>query len=346
MNAALSSNLILSDMTDSSILSLSAYTISQLPGIVAFTKTHESIYIGATPYCANLFGLKDPHHIFGLNDFELKTPTVESAENFRNEDKKIFANNDPSTFFQINICADGKRHFFLSQKIPVNNYHGKVIGLNCVANEITNPCVTKTIMYLLSSNKFFINCKETSFNLMVDDGHLFNELTVFENEVLYLFNIGFSQKDIGFMANISLREITKCLESIRFKLKCTYHDLNNLCLKKNFHEIIPKSLLDRIFSQLMLPNKKFESIESNTPIYSELSKYKFIDKQKNSSLKLTQQQSQCLYYLLQGKGIKEIALEVQLSSRTVEHYISDIRKKNGYDSIKQLLVNVYFNPFA
>lgn len=85
---------------------------------------------------------------------------------------------------------------------------------------------------------------------------------------------------------------------------------------------------------------------ANALLWSESVQYRFKDKQRNSFLKLTQQQSQCLYYLLQGKGIKEIALEMHLSSRTVEHYITDLRRKNGYDSTKQLLINVCYDYFA
>ena len=55
MKTATGSNLILSALSDSAILSMSAYTMSQLPG-VAFTKTHESIYVAANPYSAYLYG--------------------------------------------------------------------------------------------------------------------------------------------------------------------------------------------------------------------------------------------------------------------------------------------------
>ncbi len=345
MNSISESNLILSEMTDPAILSLSAYTMSQLQGI-AFTKTNESIYVGANQYSSHLYGLKDPQQIIGLNDYELKSAVVESADDFRSEDKKLFATGELYTSLHINNYLNGEQHIFLTKKIPIKNYQGKVIGLNCVANEITNPCVIKTIMYLLRSNKFFINDKKTKFNLGVDDGSLFSELNTFENEVLYLFNIGFSQIDIAYMENISSRQVKKCLESIKFKLKCSYQELTNICLRKNYHAIMPKSLLDRMFARLVLPNKMFESMTTNSQLCDESVKYKFKDKQRNSFLTLTQQQSQCLYYLLQGKGIKEISLELQLSSRTVEHYITDLRRKNGYDSTKKLLINVYFDLFA
>lgn len=78
------SNLILSELSDSVILSMSAHTMSQLPGI-AFTKTRESIYMGANPYSAHLYGLKDPQQIIGLNDYELKSAVVESADDFRED---------------------------------------------------------------------------------------------------------------------------------------------------------------------------------------------------------------------------------------------------------------------
>jgi|TARA_R110002126_G_scaffold1177_4_gene7011 DNA-binding CsgD family transcriptional regulator len=341
----LASNLILSKLSDADILSMSAQTMSQLPGI-AFTKTCESIYIGANSYSSHLYGLKNPQQIIGLNDYELKSSVVESADDFRNEDKKIFNHGKIYISLHINNYLAGKRHVFLTQKIPVKNFHGNVIGLNCVANEIINPCATNTIMNLLRSNKFFINYRKEKFNLEVDDGSLFYELNAFENEVLYLFNIGFSQKDIGYIENTSLRQIIECLEFIRFKLKCSYQELTNLCLKKHYHKIIPKSLLDKIFSRLMLPNKKLDPMPLSETRCNESIQYQFKDKQRNSFLTLTRQQSQCLYYLLQGKGAKEIARELQLSNRTVEHYVTDIRRKNGYASTKQLLVNVHFDPSA
>lgn len=54
---------------------------------------------------------------------------------------------------------------------------------------------------------------------------------------------------------------------------------------------------------------------------------------------LSAQQSRCLTLLLQGKSAKEIALEMNLSYRTVEHYFEKIRKMLGCSSNKELIAN-------
>jgi DNA-binding CsgD family transcriptional regulator len=68
--------------------------------------------------------------------------------------------------------------------------------------------------------------------------------------------------------------------------------------------------------------------------------YSFLDKETGTILNLSEQKKHCLYFLLQGKSAKEIAQEMHLSSRTVEHYLAEVRRKNGYASIKQLLARV------
>lgn len=44
-------------------------------------------------------------------------------------------------------------------------------------------------------------------------------------------------------------------------------------------------------------------------------------------IKLSKREEDCLYYLLQGKTAKETARFLNLSHRTVEAYIDNIRKK-------------------
>lgn len=47
----------------------------------------------------------------------------------------------------------------------------------------------------------------------------------------------------------------------------------------------------------------------------------------NHNIPLSKQQAECLYYLAKGMTSKQIANEMDLSYRTVEHYVSDIKCK-------------------
>ncbi len=52
---------------------------------------------------------------------------------------------------------------------------------------------------------------------------------------------------------------------------------------------------------------------------------------------LTQRQLDCLYYLVKGMAMKQIAKELSLSPRTVEHYIDAIKQKLNCESRVELI---------
>ena len=57
----------------------------------------------------------------------------------------------------------------------------------------------------------------------------------------------------------------------------------------------------------------------------------------SQSVNLTSRQADCLYYLAQGMTAKAIASTLQLSVRTVEHYIENIKHKLGCYSRSDLI---------
>lgn len=64
----------------------------------------------------------------------------------------------------------------------------------------------------------------------------------------------------------------------------------------------------------------------------------FVDTRKNHIISISQRRKKSLYWLLQGLSTKEIASRCKLSVRTIEHHIEHIRRENGYESVRAILL--------
>ena len=61
----------------------------------------------------------------------------------------------------------------------------------------------------------------------------------------------------------------------------------------------------------------------------------FSAKNNESATELTKRQLSCLYYLVRGMTVKQIAKALKLSPKTVEHYLETIKKKlNCYNRVE------------
>lgn len=91
-------------------------------------------------------------------------------------------------------------------------------------------------------------------------------------------------------------------------------------------------------NRIILPNYNPIKI-SDTSNNSTHTSFNIIHKKLNMPVYLSSQQGKCLVYLMQGKSAKEIALAMNLSHRTVEHYLEKIRKILDCTSNKELIVS-------
>ena len=58
---------------------------------------------------------------------------------------------------------------------------------------------------------------------------------------------------------------------------------------------------------------------------------------KQKAIHLTDQQLECLFHLVKGKTIKKIAVAMNLSHRTVEHYLENVKAKLGCKTREDLI---------
>jgi DNA-binding CsgD family transcriptional regulator len=66
----------------------------------------------------------------------------------------------------------------------------------------------------------------------------------------------------------------------------------------------------------------------------------YIDNRNKRKLNLSKRQSEVLYWILQGLSAREAAKKLHVSSRTVEHHVTNIRETNDFSSLKDMLLHV------
>ena len=57
---------------------------------------------------------------------------------------------------------------------------------------------------------------------------------------------------------------------------------------------------------------------------------------------ISKREAQCLYYMSQGKSVKQISKILNISNRTVESHISNIKVKTGINS-KNIILDFYYS---
>lgn len=100
------------------------------------------------------------------------------------------------------------------------------------------------------------------------------------------------------------------------------------------------SLNDQGFLQNMQMSRSeaIEQLGLNSIQPAQNERLTLFHKNTNEPLILSIQQSRCLKLLLQGYSSKAIAIKMNISHRTVEHYIENIRKILGCKTSKELIV--------
>jgi DNA-binding CsgD family transcriptional regulator len=220
--------------------------LAQQPGMV-FYKDHHHIYTAASDYTAKLCGFPNARAFQGCNDYELRCPAIQSAEEFRAEDRRVFESGTVLTCLQLHQYADQHTHIFMLKKSPVRNADGELIGVCGFGSEVINPEVGK-VLFKLMVTKTRHKSSEPMCALEVTD--LYEQLSMRESQVLYFFMRGFTNKEIGLYMTLSARTVETYIERIKIKFNCiTRSELQDCCLQKGLIYSIPKSIFGACLNQ-------------------------------------------------------------------------------------------------
>ena len=110
--------------------------MDNIPQLI-FWKDSNSVYLGCNQNFATVAGFKNAENIVGKNDFDLVWKP-EETEHFRECDRRVMDSDCPELgILESQLQADGREAWLETNKIPLHDSKGKVIGVLGTVQDIT-----------------------------------------------------------------------------------------------------------------------------------------------------------------------------------------------------------------
>ena len=111
--------------------------INNIPQLIAW-KDRDLVYLGGNKNFAKVAGFNHPSEIAGLTDFDMPWKP-EETEFFRAGDRRIMATNTPEYhIIESKMQADGTQCCLDTNKIPLHDNYGNVVGILSTFEDITD----------------------------------------------------------------------------------------------------------------------------------------------------------------------------------------------------------------
>ncbi len=102
-----------------------------------FWKDTNSVYLGCNAVFARFAGVGTPENIVGKTDYDLAW-TRDEADSFRKDDRRVMDSNTPIYhILEPQLQADGKHAWLDTNKIPMHDNKGNVVGIMGTYEDIT-----------------------------------------------------------------------------------------------------------------------------------------------------------------------------------------------------------------
>jgi PAS domain S-box-containing protein len=110
--------------------------IEQVPAAI-FWKNKNSVFLGCNRFFANLAAIDDPKDIIGKTDFDLPWGKYQ-AERYIADDREVMRSQKPKlNIEESQTLDDGQEYVLLTNKIPLFDDKGEVIGILAIFHDIT-----------------------------------------------------------------------------------------------------------------------------------------------------------------------------------------------------------------
>lgn len=116
---------------------LLAELLNKLPSRI-FWKNKDGNFLGCNKAFYETFGFSSEKEIIGLNDYDLPIP-YEQSEGYRRDDKEVMISKQPKLNIEESITLAGGKHLtVLTNKVPLLDEDGELVGLLGIYNDITD----------------------------------------------------------------------------------------------------------------------------------------------------------------------------------------------------------------
>jgi DNA-binding CsgD family transcriptional regulator len=281
--------------------------INHIPGYTLI-KDLNSIFLKACSKSALVFGLKDAEEIAGLKDSDLRDEIARYSKLFSEQDAKLLRIKKPISGFYA-IYHDGRLRSYIYNKAILNDKKNRPFGIISQSNEIKEQAISRVIAKLFKMDTQLKSGEKKiePINYYLTDAYEEN-LSKLQLHCLFYLLRRKSIPEIATILNISVRSVEANIEQIKNQFGChTNKELVDNAIHKNYLEIIPKDIIDNKTCIL----KNFASSHSS-PVLPAINC-------------LSPQKRKCFLLLVEGFSVKEIAQILNLSPRTVEHHLEQLR---------------------
>jgi PAS domain S-box-containing protein len=111
--------------------------INNIPQFITW-KDRDSVYLGGNKNFAKIAGFNHPTEVAGMTDYDMPWKP-EETEFFRDCDRRIMATNTPEYhIIESQLQADGTQRWLDTNKIPLHDNNGNVVGILCTLEDITD----------------------------------------------------------------------------------------------------------------------------------------------------------------------------------------------------------------
>lgn len=300
--------------------------IQDMPGFVII-KDLNSNYLNANTHTIEEFGLKNADSLFGYSDLTIPHPIANNGQFYRDLDFDVITSGTTTA----GICTfpfQGKMQLYQFKKSILKDVNGNDLGIFSQAIECIDPKLTHLFQHSLIELRLKLNYSVKNHQIILIKDYPGICLSALQSNCLFYLIRRQKVKEIANLLNQPINLLSEEIENIKLQIKAdNIEDIFDIATERNYLNIMPPSILALIKQQNVALNDQTGLINVSV-------------KHKNISQHLTLRESDCVKLLLKGHKFKEIANIMNLSPRTIETHINNIKTKLNCRDKAELIIKL------